>query len=49
VDAEWAKVQDAEKAAFLNQARMLQMYEDPRVRNLHSKMLTSNVLKVCVD
>ena len=46
VDEEWAKVQEAEKAAFLHRARMLQLYEDPRVRALNSQLLMSNFLKV---
>ena len=44
IDAEWAGIRATERQAAIDRARMLQHFEDPRVKTLHSQLLLSNVL-----
>ncbi|KAI8921580.1 hypothetical protein BC831DRAFT_476583 [Entophlyctis helioformis] len=44
VDAEWAVVRATERQEAIQRARLLQRFEEPRLKALHSQLLMSNVL-----
>nr|KAJ3411885.1 hypothetical protein HK105_002501 [Polyrhizophydium stewartii] len=45
VDADWAVLRAKEREEAIRRARMLQHFEEPRVKALHSQLLMSNVLE----
>ncbi|TPX71694.1 hypothetical protein SpCBS45565_g00753 [Spizellomyces sp. 'palustris'] len=45
VDQEWAKFKDAERQEAIDRARWMQRTEQPRIKQLHSSLLLSNVLE----
>ncbi|KND02560.1 uncharacterized protein SPPG_03018 [Spizellomyces punctatus DAOM BR117] len=45
VDQEWAKLKDAKRQEAIDRARWMQRTEQPRIKQLHSSLLLSNVLE----
>jgi hypothetical protein len=45
IDAEWASIRKKEREEAIKRAKQQMRNEEPRVRNLHSQLLMSTVLK----